>query len=111
MNVKSLLTVAALTLASLGVASAAKSYDFVLTSPTTAGSNQLKPGQYRVKVEGSQAVFTDENSSKQYTVPVKIEQGDRKFDHTSVQSVSSNGIDSIKVIELGGSTTKLEFGL
>ena len=110
MNVKSLLAVSALTLASFGIASAAKSYDFVLTSPAMAGSNQLKPGQYKVKVDGSQAIFTDENSSKSFTVPVKIEQNATKFDHTSVQSVNSNGVDAIQEIQLGGSTTKIELG-
>jgi hypothetical protein len=110
MNVKSFLIASALTLASFGIVSA-KSYDFVLTAPAMAGSNQLKPGQYRVKVEGSQAIFTDENSSKTITVPVKIEQADHKFDHTSVQSTSNNGVDTIQVIELGGSATKLELGL
>ncbi len=64
-----------------------------------------------MKVNGTQAVVTDENSSKTVTVSVKIEQADHKFDHTSVQSTSNNGVDSIQVIELGGSNTKLEFGL
>ncbi len=110
MNVKSLIAVSALTLASFGIASA-KSYDFVLTSPAMAGSNQLKPGQYKVQVKGTQAVIVDENSSKSVTVNVKIEQADHKFDHTSVQSTNSNGVDNIQVIELGGSNTRLELGL
>jgi hypothetical protein len=110
MNVKSLIAVSALTLASFGIVSA-KSYDFVLTAPAMAGSNTLKPGQYKVSVKGDQATFVDENSSKSYTVPVKIGQADHKFDHTSVQSTSNNGVDNIQVIELGGSNTKLEFGL
>jgi hypothetical protein len=109
MTVKSLLIVCALTLSTIGIASA-KSYSVNFTTPTKAGATNLKPGEYQIKVEGSQAVFTDEQQGKSFSVSVKIEQSDKKFDDTSVQTTNANGMDTIHEIDLGGSTFRLEFG-
>jgi hypothetical protein len=109
MTAKSLLIVGALGLASLGIASA-KSYDIRLGTPVMVGSAELKAGDYKVKVEGSQAVFTDVVSSKTWTAPVKIENGDRKFDMTAVEMSNQGDTAHIDAIDLGGSNTKLEFG-
>jgi hypothetical protein len=108
MTIKSVLIVGALGLASLGIASA-KSYDIILNAPAKAGATELKAGEYKLKVEGSQAVFTDANS-KTFTAPVKIDSSGKKFDHTSVDTTSGGDMDNITAIELGGSTTKIEFG-
>jgi hypothetical protein len=110
MTAKSLLIVGALGLASLNIASA-KSYDILLNAPTKAGDMELKAGEYKLKVEGNQATFTDVQSSKSLTAPVKIENNNgKKFDHTSVLTSTRGDMDSIQAIELGGSDTKLEFG-
>jgi hypothetical protein len=110
MNGKSLLMVGALALASLGIASA-KTYDIVLEHPASAGTNQLKAGQYKLKVEGSQAVFTDARDGKSsFSVPVKIENGDKKFGDTSFETDNQAGTSSIREIDLGGSNTRLMLG-
>lgn len=109
MTKKSLLIVGALTLASFGVASA-KSFDVVLTSPAMAGNTELKPGDYKLKIQGAQAVFTDTDTYKSYTVPVKVQNGAAKFNHTMVETSNQNGMDNINAIDLAGSNTKLEFG-
>jgi hypothetical protein len=75
-----------------------------------AGNTELKPGEYTLKVEGTQAVFTDVQSSKSWTAPVKIENSDRKFNGTIVKSINQGGMEHIVDIELAGSNTKLEFG-
>jgi hypothetical protein len=108
MTVKSLLIVSALTLSAIGIASA-KSSSVTFTTPSKAGATNLKPGEYRVKVEGGQAIFTDEQQGKSFSIPVKIEQSDKKFSDTSVDSSNANGIDTIHEIDLGGTTTRLEF--
>jgi hypothetical protein len=109
MTTKSVLTLGAMALFTLGIASA-KSYDIRLDNTTTVGSTQLKAGEYKVKVNGSQAVFMDANSSKSYTAAVKTGTSTTKFDQTTVQTTSGqNGMDSLKEIDLGGSNTKLEF--
>jgi hypothetical protein len=109
MTTKSVLTLGAMALFTLGIASA-KSYDIRLDNATTVGSTQLKAGEYKVKVNGSEATFTDANTSKSYTAAVKTESNTTKFDQTTVQTSKQNGVDSLKEIDLGGSTTKLEFG-
>ena len=106
MNAKSLLIVGALTLASIGVASA-KSYDVVLSAPAMAGATELKPGEYKVKVQGSEAVFTDQQSSKSFSIPVKIENGNKKFGYTSIESTNHGGMDTIQAIDLADSNTRL----
>ena len=107
MTTRSMMITFALTLSSLGIASA-KSYDIHLSAPAKAGANELKPGDYTLKVEGSQAIFKSEDSAKSFSVPVKVEQGDRKFNYTSLESTNEGGMDTIHVIDLGGSKTKLE---
>ncbi len=108
MTAKSLLIVSALGLTSLAFAGT-KSYDIILNSPAKAGNNELKPGEYKLKVEGGQAVFTQD--SKTWSVPVKVvENGSQKFAHTTVESSTLGDMDTIQVIDLAGSTTKIEFG-
>jgi hypothetical protein len=106
---KPLFMVGALTLASFGIASA-KSYDITLGSPAQLGATQLKAGEYKVKVEGSQVTLTDLKDMKTYTAPVRIEHAGQKFGQTSVQTRNQNGVDQVFEITLGGSDTKLELG-
>jgi hypothetical protein len=108
MTTKSLLCIGTLALA--GVLSA-KSYDIVLSAPTKAGSVELKPGEYSLKVKGTNAVFTNVETGKSFTAPVKVQQANKKFDNTSVDTQKeSNGTEDMKTIELGGSTTQLQLG-
>ena len=109
MITKSLLMARALTLSSLSIASA-KSYDIKFTTPTKAGNVQLSPGDYKLKVEGGNAVFTNVETAKSFTAPVKIENAPKKFDLTAIDTAMQAGSNHIRSIELGGSTTKLEFG-
>jgi lipopolysaccharide export system protein LptA len=87
-----------------------KSYDVVLTSPSKAGSVQLAPGEYKVKVEGSNAVFTDERTRASFTVPVTVENSNTKFNSTTLDATTQGNSSQITSIELGGSKIKLEFG-
>jgi hypothetical protein len=102
------IVVAALALSSLTVVSA-KTYEIILSAPSKAGSITLKPGQYRLKVEGTTATFTDANSSKSFTTTVKVDTVDKKFEDTRVQSTKDGGTDTIQEIDLGGTKTKLGF--
>lgn len=108
MTVKSLLLTGVLAISSITLANA-KTYEISLAGPTKAGSITLKPGQYRLKVDGNTATFTFVENSKQFTTPVKIETSDKKFDDTRVDASKDGGTDVIKDIELGGTKTKLEF--
>ncbi len=109
MTNKLLLSVGALALSTVAIASA-KTYDVTLSNSAKAGSVQLAPGQYKLKVEGSNAIFTDTQSRKSVTVPVKVENGKSKYSATALDTSKQSGTEQITSIELGGSMTKLEFG-
>ncbi len=108
MKIKSLVLAGALCLASVSFLSA-KSYDFSIGTAATVGNVQLPAGEYRVKVDGDQATFTEAKDHKTFTAPVKLETVPQKFDQTAVVSTKQDGADRIEAIELGGSNTKLEF--
>jgi hypothetical protein len=105
---KSLLVTGTLVLSSLSMGYA-KTYDLVFSTPVKAGSTQLQPGQYRLKVKGNTAEFTNVDTEKTYSAPVKIENAGKKHDVTAVDTNNENGTSQIQKIELGGSSTDLEF--
>jgi hypothetical protein len=109
MTKKSLLVTGALVLSSFSIMYA-KSYDLVFSNPVKAGNLELKPGEYKLTVKGNTAQFTNLLDDKTYTAPVKIENATKKHDVTAVDSNRQDGTDQIQKIELGGSTTNLEFG-
>ncbi len=108
MNLRSLLIVGAVALSSAALASA-KTYDITLPAPAKAGAVQLQPGQYKVKIEGSQAVFTDTHN-KSFTVPATVENAGQKFSYTSVETAAHDGMDTIQAIDLGDSKTRVKLG-
>ena len=103
------LLIGAMALSTLAMAGS-KSYDVALSTPTKAGSVQLAPGDYKVKVEGSNAVFTDEHTRAAFTVPVKVESAETKFDSTTLNTTTRGNTTQIVTIGLGGSKVKLDFG-
>jgi hypothetical protein len=109
MNLKSILMVGALSLSSVILLNA-KTYEIHLYTPAMAGTVQLPAGDYKLKVDGTNAVLKDTDSNKTYTTAVKVETEDKKFDETAVITDNNNGATHIRSIEIGGSNTKLEFG-
>jgi len=108
MTKKSLLLLGVLAMSILSIASA-KSYTITFASPTMVGSSQLAAGDYTLKVDGSNAVFTNVDSNKSVTAPVKIENVAKKYNVTSVETTMNGDAQHIDDIQLGGSTTKLNF--
>ncbi len=88
---------------------AGKSYNVTISKLSKAGSLQLVPGDYKLKVNGGKAVFTDAKH-RDFSTAVKIENGSRKFPYTAIDSTESGATDQINSITLGGSKTKIEFG-
>jgi hypothetical protein len=86
----------------------AKSYTFTVSTPVQAGTAQLKPGQYSLTLKGSDAVFTDENG-RRTEAPAKIEPADSKFDETTVNVSTTNGVERVESIGLGGTKNKVVF--
>jgi len=108
MRLRTLTLAGALALSSLSLLGA-KSYDITLSSPAKAGPLQLAAGQYSVTLQGTNAVFTNEDSGKNFTAPVKVENKSKKFPYTAVEMSTANGSQQVNSIELGGSKTVLEF--
>jgi len=105
MTTKTLLMTGALVLSSFSLMYA-KSYDLVFSTPVRAGNLELKPGSYKLTVKGTTAEFTNVDTDKTYSAPVKIENTGKKHDVTAVDTQNQQ----IQKIELGGSATDLEFG-
>ena len=109
MKNRSWILAGALTLAGVSLLSA-KSYDILLSSPTKVGAIQLQPGEYKLKVEGSNAVFTNVDTEKSYTTTAKLQTQTKKFEVTAIDTTKVDGMDKVTSIELGGSSNELEFG-
>jgi hypothetical protein len=109
MTNKLALLIIAVALSTLAIAGP-KNYNVVLTTPTKAGTVDLAPGDYKVKVEGSNAIFTDEHTGASVTVPVKVENTETKFNSTVLDTTMQGKTAQLTSIELGGSKVKLEFG-
>ncbi len=109
MTKKSLFLVGFVSACSLALAGT-KSYDVVFAQTAIVGTLHLTPGEYRLKVADGTATFTDVRSSKSVSAPVKIETATRKFAHTAVDAIREGKTDRVADIQLGGSTTKVEFG-
>ena len=96
------LTLSLATLA-LGVASAASTYKVTIPSDTWAGDTQLKAGNYKVTVEGNQAVFTAGKQSVK--VAASMETSTAKYSDTMLESTNNK----LSAIDLGGTNTKIVF--
>ena len=99
---------AVLSLASV-VFAGQKSYDVIFAAPTTVAGVKLAPGQYAVKVDGSNAVFTNSQTAKSVSAPVKVETVTKKYSYTAVDTTKEGDGEKVNAIELGGTSTKLEF--
>jgi len=90
-------------------AAGSKSYDVTFATPSTVGTVTLAAGDYKVKVDGGNAVFTDTQHNKTFTTAVKVETAAKKFNFTAVDATKDGKTERVNAIELGGSTTKLDF--
>jgi hypothetical protein len=87
----------------------AADWSFTLSSGAKAGTIALEPGEYKLALRGSVAVITDVKTSKSFTVVVKTENSDRKFDVTQVATAKRDGENRVLSVAVGGSPTKVLF--
>ena len=88
--------------------SGAKTYTFVINDKVVAGTTELRPGEYYVRLNGSEVLVTDQDG-EQLAVTAKIETAEHKFELTSLHCSMDGGTNRLLSIELGGSTYKLVF--
>jgi hypothetical protein len=86
----------------------AKNYTFSLAEPTQAGTVLLKPGEYTVKVIGSQVALVD-NDGRRIDVSATVETANEKFDYTAILISKADGKARIEAVQLGGSKNKVLF--
>lgn len=89
--------------------SAPRSCEILLASPTKAGDILLQPGQYRVSVDGSDAVFQEVRSARLFRTSVKVEDAGAAFERTRIRTSRETGPRRVDAIEIEGSSTRLEF--
>jgi hypothetical protein len=85
-----------------------KTYDISISKAAKAGSVELAPGEYQLKVEGTTATFTN-SKHKSFTTAIKVESTAKKSQFTAVDSSEAGSKDTIHSITLAGSTTKIDF--
>jgi hypothetical protein len=67
----------------------------------------VKPGEYKIVVNGGKATLTIGKSSLE--VPVKVETGKQKFQYTSIECREDAGKNMLDDIRIGGTNTTLIF--
>jgi hypothetical protein len=97
-----------LAFAILGLAAAsAATYRVTLSQPSKVEGKQLKAGEYRLNVADSKLTIVSAKESVE--VPVKVQNGETKFDSNSIRYTGTGDKVSIKEIRLGGTKTTLLF--
>ncbi len=97
-----------LALAGLSIASA-KTYTLTIDRPSMVGTTQLQPGDYRLKVEGSTALLTNNRDGKEVKANVKVENAAKKFEYTAIESRQEGDVNHIKDVHLGGTRMTIDF--
>ena len=87
----------------LAVASAASTYTVTFFQPVVINGQNLKPGDYKVQLDGDKVSIKQGKSVTE--APVKVENSDNKFVTTSVRLNGSQ----VEEIRLGGTHTRLVF--
>jgi hypothetical protein len=108
MKIKSLFLAGVLAIFTLSLA-VAKSYDVSFSTPTKAGTIQLKAGDYQLSLNGNKATFTEVKTQKTFTTDVTVQNVPEKFEYTKVEATTTGGSSVIKGIEIGGSKIKVDF--
>ena len=108
MSKTSFLLVGVLSLCGIAAAGT-KSYNISLAVAAKAGALQLAAGDYKLKIEGSNAIFMEPQTLKTFTAPIKLVPAARKFSYTAVETAEEGGSERITAIDLGGSATQVEF--
>jgi len=92
---------------SLGVGLAASSYTVKIVDPTWIGQTELKPGDYKVQLQGDKAQL--KMGKTVVEVPAKMENNSSKFSFTQLGTKIVDGKAKLEEIDLGGTNSKIVF--
>jgi hypothetical protein len=91
----------------LAAVASADTYRVTLFQSSVVNGTELKPGDYKVQLTDSKVVISKGKETVEATV--KVENGNEKFNATSVRYSNADGKYKIQEIRLGGTKTKLVF--
>ena len=83
----------------------AKTYWVTFYIPSAVAGVDLKPGEYRLDLNGSQVTL--KNGRLVAESAVKVEQNGEKYKSTSVRCLNGDGRCHVQEIRLGGTNLKL----
>lgn len=86
---------------------AAARYKIELHDPASVAGTELKPGSYRMELNGEKAMI--QGGKQQVEAGVKLEEVSQKFTATAVRFNIVDGKYRVAEIHLGGTTTKVVF--
>ena len=104
---KTILLTATLFLVSVCAASA-KQYTVTFVKQVQVGAVTLPAGEYKVKVDGNNAVFSD-SKKKTYTAPAKVQKIEKKCPYTAAETKDVDGGTRVDAIDLEGADFKIVF--
>jgi len=73
--------------------------------PTWVNGTELKPGDYKMDVEGNHAIIKHGNTS--VDVPVTVQQTNEKYPETQLRLSTVSGQTVLKEVRIGGTQTKV----
>jgi hypothetical protein len=90
----------------LGVSLAyGKTYSLRLLQPSIVGATELKPGSYKLELEGSKVSIRNGEESTEVTV--RVETAARKFPVTTIRYANGDGKYRVEEICVGGTNMRL----
>lgn len=89
------------------VAAASQTYRVSFFQPSVIAGTELKPGEYKITLEGNKAVIS--SGGQKVEAAVRVETGDAKFSATSVRYMNGDGKLRVREIRIGNTKTKLVF--
>jgi len=86
-----------------------KSYEITISSAMKVGTVVLAPGEYKFKLDGSNAVFVKSRGGDTFTTPAKIEDGEDNYGRTVLRTVQDGDQTRIIGIALKGTKSMMKF--
>jgi hypothetical protein len=95
------------TLALMVASAAENTYHFTLQEPASVNGTTLKPGDYKVQMEGDKAIL--KYGKTVIEAPAKMETAEHKYSATSVDLDSVNNKPRLSEIHIGGTKARIVF--
>ncbi|MCU0229715.1 MAG: hypothetical protein MUF01_18955, partial [Bryobacterales bacterium] len=91
----------------LTASAVAKTHTITLHTPTTIAGQELKPGDYKMELNGDTVKLT--NGKQTVETTVTVQEAAEKFSKDSVRYTEADGKMKVREIRMGGTNTRLVF--